>query len=101
MIFSATGRVAFARVKVVVIRPCCSRLVTRLRNVARRCHGLRPSFDPDLRCRIVLSLYPLIVRPLQSDGFFRSRRRGLARERWPDNPAVLVVLHYQPEAPLR
>src|ERR1700675_1466011 len=54
MIFSATGRVAFARVSVVVIRPCSKRLVTRLRKVARRCEGLRPSFDPELRCRIVV-----------------------------------------------
>src|SRR5262249_40270740 len=52
MIFSATGRAAFARVIVVVMRPCSSRLVTRFRSVARRCHGLRPSFDPDFRCRI-------------------------------------------------
>ena len=52
MIFSATGRAAFARVSVVVMRPCSRRFVTRLRSVARRCHGLRPSFDPDLRCRI-------------------------------------------------
>jgi hypothetical protein len=53
IIFSATGRVAFARVSVVVIRPCSNKLVTRLRSVARRCDGLRPSFDPELRCRIV------------------------------------------------
>src|SRR5271155_2693436 len=53
IIFSATGRVAFARVKVVVIRPCSNKLVTRFRSVARRCDGLRPSFDPELRCRIV------------------------------------------------
>src|ERR1700742_1181309 len=52
IIFSAIGRVAFARVSVVVMRPCSRRFVTRLRSVARRCHGLRPSFDPDLRCRI-------------------------------------------------
>jgi hypothetical protein len=56
IIFSATGRVAFARVSVVVMRPCSKRLVTRLRSVARRCHGLRPRFDPDFRCRM---LYPL------------------------------------------
>src|SRR5580704_10278239 len=52
IIFSTNGRAAFARVSVVVIRPCSRRFVTRLRSVARRCHGLRPSFDPDLRCRI-------------------------------------------------
>jgi hypothetical protein len=53
IIFSATGRVAFARVSVVVIRPCSNKFVTRFRRVARRCDGLRPSFDPELRCRIV------------------------------------------------
>src|SRR5215470_14840321 len=52
MSFSATGRAALARVKVVVMRPCSNRFVTRLRNVARRCHGLRSSFEPDVRCRI-------------------------------------------------
>src|ERR1700742_1582134 len=57
IIFSAIGRAAFARVSVVVIRPCSRRFVTRLRSVARRCHGLRPSFDPDLRCRILLFLF--------------------------------------------
>src|SRR5882672_3170382 len=36
IIFSATGRAAFARVNVVVMRPCSNRLVTRLRNTARR-----------------------------------------------------------------
>src|SRR5208337_2057348 len=56
IIFSATGRVALARVSVVLMRPCSNRLVTRLRSVARRCHGLRPSFDPDFRCLIVSSL---------------------------------------------
>src|SRR5262249_11693998 len=54
MIFSATGLVALARVSVVVMRPCSNRLVTRLRRVARRCHGLRPSLDPDFRCRMFL-----------------------------------------------
>jgi hypothetical protein len=57
MIFSATGRVAFARVRVVVIRPCSNKFVTRFRSVARRCEGFRPSFDPELRCRIVYPLY--------------------------------------------
>src|SRR5258708_795617 len=98
MIFSATGRAAFARVSVVVIRPCSKRLVTRFRNVARRCHGLRPSFDPDFRCRIRLSLYPSLRTsfgaPLQPDRIFGCRRRRrLARQRRPDNPAVLVELH--------
>src|SRR5277367_1993083 len=55
MIFSATGRAALARVSVVVMRPCSNKLVTRLRSVARRCHGLRPSFDPDFKCRIFYS----------------------------------------------
>src|SRR5215470_7956268 len=41
MIFSATGRVALARVSVVVMR---------------RCQGLRPSLDPDFRCRMLRSL---------------------------------------------
>src|SRR5262252_1888719 len=53
MIFSTTGRAALARVSVVVMRPCCSRLVTRLRNTARRWSGCLPSFDPELRCRMV------------------------------------------------
>src|SRR5271154_258044 len=57
MIFSATGRAALARVSVVVMRPCSNKFVTRLRSVARRCHGLRPSFDPDFKCRIVLYSY--------------------------------------------
>src|SRR5262249_54634361 len=56
IIFSATGRAAFARVSVVVIRPCSSKFVTRFRNVARRCHGLRPSFEREFRCRITLFL---------------------------------------------
>src|ERR1700680_1654909 len=59
IIFSATGRAALARVTVVVIRPCANKLVTRLRSVARRCHGLRPSFDPDFKCRIA---YPVSVK---------------------------------------
>src|SRR3984957_4272749 len=38
---------------------------------------------------------------LQPDGIFRSRRRRcLARQRRPDNPAVLVELHAQAEAHL-
>src|SRR3954454_24821971 len=52
IIFSATRRAALARVSVVVMRPCSNRLVTRFRSVARRCQGLRPSLEPDLRCRI-------------------------------------------------
>src|SRR5215467_16048678 len=70
IIFSATGRAALARVNVVVIRPWSSRLVTRFRRVARRCHGLRPSLDPDLPCRILYG--PL--SGLQADGVFRGRR---------------------------
>jgi hypothetical protein len=66
MIFSATGRAAFARVSVVVIRPCSNKLFTRFRSVARRCDGLRPSFDPELRCRIV---YPFIVHDLEAARF--------------------------------
>src|SRR5690349_12443309 len=53
IIFSATGRAALARVSVVVMRPCWSRLVTRLRKTARRWSGCLPSFDPELRCRMV------------------------------------------------
>ena len=36
----------FARVTVVVMRSFSMTLVTRLRSVARRCAGWRPSFDP-------------------------------------------------------
>ena len=43
---------AFARVSVVVMRPCSKRLVTRPRSTARRCHGFLPSFDPDFKCRM-------------------------------------------------
>src|ERR1700676_1342294 len=38
--------------------------------------------------------------PLQPDVLFRRRRRGLARQRRPDNAAVLVELHAQREAHL-
>src|ERR1700722_17917112 len=68
IIFSATGRAAFARVSVVVIRPCSKRLVTRLRRVARRCQGLRPSLEPDLKCRIVV---PLEFLKAAKEGFLR------------------------------
>src|SRR5580704_16821249 len=34
------------------MRPCSKRLVTRLRRVARRCQGLRPSLEPDFKWRI-------------------------------------------------
>src|SRR5882672_6484972 len=94
IIFSATGRAAFARVTVVVIRPCSKRLVTRFRSVARRCHGLRPSFDPDFRCRMSRR-YPLAV--LQTDRILCGRCSGLARERRPDDSAVLVELHTKAE----
>src|SRR6266852_3408565 len=92
MIFSATGRVALARVRVVVMRPCSNRLVTRLRKVARRCHGLRPSFDPDFKCRMAsLSLYLLqtsrFFLVLQEAGtfapaFLLSRITGQWFRRW-------------------
>src|SRR5205807_5760869 len=47
------GRAALARVSVVVMRPCWSRFVTRLRKTARRWSGCLPRFDPELRCRMV------------------------------------------------
>jgi hypothetical protein len=53
----------------VVIRPCSNKLVTRFRSVARRCDGLRPSFDPELRCRIV---YPFSF--CSEDGLLVSSR---------------------------
>src|ERR1700716_1405724 len=90
IIFSATGRAALARVKVVVMRPCSNRLVTRARKVARRWDGLRPSFDPDLRCRMV---YGGLGLRLQAEIFLRRSERGLAGERRPDNAAVLIELH--------
>src|ERR1700679_1477385 len=85
MIFSATGRAAFARVSVVVMRPCSRRFVTRLRSVARRCHGLRPSFDPDLRCRIYPVSFLLAWHPPapQSNGganFFASASESILDE---------------------
>src|ERR1700676_2798941 len=91
---SARGRAAFARTTVVWMRSFSIRFVTRLRKVARRCAGLRPSLKPDLRCLI------LAVRGLESRGFLRRRRSRLARERRPDDPAVLVKLHPEAQAHL-
>jgi hypothetical protein len=56
---------------VVVIRPCSNKLVTRFRSVARRCDGLRPSFDPELRCRIV---YPFTFCCLEDGPLFEAGR---------------------------
>src|SRR5258708_18247625 len=85
IIFSATGRAAFARVSVVVIRPCSNRLVTRLRSTARRCAGCFPSFEPELRCRIAY-IVPcrLTVRPYLQ---MQVRRFGLGAAAQESRPA--------------
>src|SRR5579872_4964662 len=91
IIRSTNGRVALARRMVVVMRSFSMTLVTRLRKVARRCAGLRPSFDPELRCR-------MSGGGLQTRGFLRRRRGGLARQWRPDDPPVLVEFHSQTQA---
>src|ERR1700674_5445660 len=89
IIRSTSGRVALARLMVVVMRSRSMTLVTRLRSVARRCAGLRPSFDPELRCRIAS------LAGLQADILLCCRRGGLAGKRRPDDAPVLIEFHAQ------
>ena len=94
MIRSTSGRVAFARRSVVVMRSRSMTLVTRLRNVARRCAGLRPSLDPEFKMSHVS------VPLLQPGGFLRRLEERSGWERRPDNAAVLVKFHAQGPSPI-
>src|SRR5436305_3030219 len=58
MIFSAIGRISFAFGSVVVILPCLSKSVTRLRNIAVRCPVFLSNLRPLTWCLISVSAAP-------------------------------------------